>query len=105
MGSSLAGKTEGKLNDDPACFIPSNKESVKCNSKSVTKQYVLTPLRGLKDSKSQGPDRIPATILKDAVEPICYPLKIILNESPKEGVIPDIWKTARVTPIFKSGRQ
>ena len=45
------------------------------------------------------------TLLKDAAELICDPLKVIFNESLKESVFPDIWKTARVTPIFKSGRQ
>ena len=105
MGPSFAGKIEGRLNDDPTRFIPSNEESVKFKFKPVTKQFVLTALRGLKDSKSPGPDRIPAKILKDAAELICDPLKIIFNESLKVGVFPDLWKTARVTPIFKSGRQ
>ena len=82
-----------------------NEESVKFQFKPVTKQYVLTALRGLKDSKSPGPDRTQAKILKDAAELIFDPLKIIFNESLKVGVFPDIWKTARVTPIFKSGRQ
>ena len=105
VGPTSASKIEGKLNDDPNCFIPSNEEFVKFNFKPVTKQYVLTALRGLKDSKSPGPDRIPAKILKDAAELICDPLKIIFNESLKVDIFPDIWKTARVTPIFKSGRQ
>ena len=64
MGPSLGGKLEGKLNDDPTRFIPSN-----------AKQYVFTALRGLKDSKSPGPDRIPAKILKNAAELICDSLK------------------------------
>ena len=105
VGPSLAGKIEGKLNDDPTRFIPSNEASVKFKFKPATKQYVLNALRGLKSSKSPGPDRIPAKILKDAAEVICDPLKIIFNESLKVGIFPDIWKTARVTPIFKSGPQ
>ena len=58
----------------------------------------------MKDSRSPGPDRILAKILKDAAELICNPLKIIFNKSLKTGVFPDKWKTARETPIFKSGR-
>ena len=73
--------------------------------KPVTKQHVLTPIRGLKDSKSPGPDRVPAKILKDAEDLISNPLNIIFNESLKVGVFPEIWTTARVTPIFKSGWQ
>ena len=36
VGPSLAGKIEGKLNDDPTRFIPSNEESVKFKFKPVT---------------------------------------------------------------------
>ena len=54
--------------------IPSNEEVVELKFKPVTKQNMLTALRGLKDSKSPGPDRIPAKILRDAAELICDPL-------------------------------
>ena len=101
----LAGNIEGKLNDDPTRFISSNEEPVKFKFEPITKQYVLTTLRGLKDSKSPGPDRIPVKILTDVAELISEPLKIIFNESLRVGVFPDKWKTARVTPISKSRRQ
>ena len=104
VGPSLAGKIEGELNDDPTSFIPSNEMSVTFEFKPVTKQCVLTAIRGLKDSKSPGPDRFPAKILKDAEELTSNPLKTIFNESLKVGVFPDIWKAARVKPISKSGR-
>ena len=68
MGPLLAEKIEGKLIDDPFRFIPSNEEVVELIFKPVTKQNILTALRGLKDSKSPGPDSIPAKILRDAAE-------------------------------------
>ena len=104
MSPSLAGKIEGELNDDPTSFIPSNEMSVTFEFKLVTEQCVLTAIRGLKDSKSPGPDRFPAKILNDAEELTSNPLKTIFNESLKVGVFPDIWKAARVKPISKSGR-
>ena len=106
MGPSMAGNIEGRLNDDPPRFIPSNEESVRFTFDPVTKQFVLTAFRGLKDSESPGPARIPAAkILKYPAEIICEHLKIIFNESLRVGVSPDIWKIARVTPFFKSGRE
>ena len=98
VGPSLAGKIEDKLSDDPTSFIPNNKASVTFEFKPVTKQYVLTAIRGLKDSKSPGPYRVPAKILNDAEELTSNPLKTIINESLKVGVFHDIWKAARVTP-------
>ena len=80
VGPLLASKIAGKFNDDTAHFIPSYEESDKSKFKPVSKQHVLTALRGLKDSKLPGPDRIPAKILKKAVELICDPLKIIFNK-------------------------
>ena len=47
VGLLLAGNIEGKLNDDPTRFISSNEESVKFEFEPITKQYVLTALRGL----------------------------------------------------------
>ena len=43
------------------------------------------------------------TLVKDAKEFIAYPLTLIYNSSLVNGVFPDIWKLARVTPIHKSG--
>ena len=34
---------------------------------------------------------------------IAKPLKIFFNDSMMDGVSPDFWKLARVTPIFKLG--
>ena len=41
VGPSLAGKIEGKLNDDPTRFIPSNEESVKLNSSPLLSSLYL----------------------------------------------------------------
>ena len=80
-------------------------KSARFKFKSVTKHWVLTALKGLKEAKASGPDKIPAKILKDAAEIICVPLALIFNESLWKGVFPEKWKVARVTPIFKSGQQ
>ena len=42
-------------------------------------------------------------LIKDAGEVICEPLAMIFNSSLRHGIFPDIWKLARVTPIFRSG--
>ena len=99
VGHSLASKIEVKSKDDPTQYITDIETSAMFRFKSVTKHWVVTALKGLKESKSSGPDKIPAKVLKDAAELICVPLALIFNESLKK------WKLARVTPIFKSGKQ
>ena len=48
-------------------------------------------------------DKIPIILIKDATDLISQPLTMIFNSSLRKGVFPDIWKVAKVTPIFKSG--
>ena len=44
--------------------------------------------------------RIPVKILKDAINLLSKPLTLIYNASLERGIFPQIWKLARVTPIF-----
>ena len=57
----------------------------------------------LKPGTAQGPDKIPARILKDNVDILSFPLSIIFNKSMRSGDVPQDWKLANVTPIFKKG--
>ena len=57
----------------------------------------------LKANKSQGPDDFHPKLIKETVNKIKEPLCKIFDKSLQEGVLPDDWKKANVTPIFKSG--
>ena len=57
----------------------------------------------LKPGTAQGPDNIPARILKDNVDHLSLPLSIIFNKSMSTGEVPGDWKLANVTPIYKKG--
>jgi hypothetical protein len=41
--------------------------------------------------------------LKELVDDVVKPLRIIFNKSLEEAAVPDDWKTANVTPIHKKG--
>ena len=69
----------------------------------VNSNYVLKAIQRQKNGKSPGPDKILIMLIKDAIDIISPPLTIIFNSSLRKGVFPDIWKVAKVTPIFKSG--
>ena len=74
-----------------------------------TLEFVIVtnlPPRLLKgNGKSPGPDKVSTMLVKDAADLICKPLVMIYNSSMETGVFPDLWKFARVTPIFKSGNK
>ena len=66
---------------------------------------MLTALKGTKEAKASGQDKIPAKILEDTAELIYLSLVLVFNQSLWKGVFPEKWKVARVTLIFKSGQQ
>ena len=70
---------------------------------TIDKKYVLDAIGRLKNGKASGPDKITINLVKDAAKFIAYPIMCIFNSSIANGVFPDAWKTASVTPIHKSG--
>ena len=57
----------------------------------------------LNKDKAQGPDKIQPRVLKELHLQLGVPLSILFNMSLEEGQIPDEWKRAEVTAIFKKG--
>ena len=78
-------------------------KKVQCIFPPLTAIMFLQPFNSKKNGKSPGPDKIPITLIKDAVDIISPPLTMIFNSSLRKGVFPDMWKVAKVTPMFKSG--
>ena len=57
----------------------------------------------LNPNKSPGPDQIHPRVLKEVSGPISVPLSQIFRKSLENGRLPEQWKEANVTPIFKKG--
>ena len=72
----------------------------KFNFENININEVLNALEKLKTSKS---NNIPAKLLKDASDAVAPFLVFIFNTSLKHGIFPDDLKTARISPIYKSG--
>ena len=71
--------------------------------KSINIDEVYNALNNLKMSKSLGPDKIPARLLKDSCFSIAPFLTQISNASLASSVFPQDWKIARISPIYKAG--
>eukprot|EP00061_Rhincodon_typus_P003357 g19893.t1 len=69
----------------------------------TTKEKVLEKPKGLKVDKSPGPDGLHPRILKEIAEEMVEVLVVIFTESLESGRVPEDWKTANVTPLFKKG--
>ena len=57
----------------------------------------------MKEDKSPGDDGITPKFLKNVVDELAQPLTEIFNRCIKEGFVPQDWKIANVTPVFKKG--
>ncbi|KAI8495028.1 hypothetical protein Bbelb_270140 [Branchiostoma belcheri] len=72
---------------------------------AVDESTVLSELLRLKAKKATGLDKIPSKLLKDSAPVIVKPLTHIFNLSLATGEVPSDWKTAQITPIYKSGNR
>ena len=88
---------------------PFNFLGVPC-SESINEIY-FTPddvkklLQNVNPNKAMGPDDIHPRVLKELSEIIYFPLYCIFRQSLDIGVLPETWKVANVTPIFKKGNK
>ena len=69
----------------------------------VTPEKVVEKLEELQRYKSCGSDGIHSYVLKETAEAMSVPLALIFQKSLDEGVCPEEWKCANVTPIHKKG--
>ena len=72
---------------------------------NVTTEGIRKLLQKLNVNKATGPDMIPARILKELSEEIAPFLCTIYQKCLETGSIPDVWKTANVSAIFKKGEK
>ena len=101
VGPDLAKQI--RSNSDDHCLkhiIPENRKML---FQTVDEEYVLNAINRLEKGNASGPDMVTITLVKDAAISIAYPLMMIYNASLMNGIFPDVWKLARVTPTYKSG--
>ena len=72
------------------------------NDLHITNEMVFKQITKLDVNKSFGPDEIHPKMLIELVEYVAEPLSIIMNKTLEEGTLPDDWKLAHVTPIYKN---
>ena len=70
---------------------------------NITDLDIQKAISEMNENSSAGPDDIPSLFLIKTKETISTPLRIILRMSLDEGVIPEIYKLANITPIHKGG--
>lgn len=79
---------------DPAADISSVEIDI-----TVVRELLLK----LDPSKSAGPDHIPALFLINCAKTISLPISLLFKKSLSVCTVPNVWKSAFVTPVHKKG--
>ena len=69
----------------------------------ITIDYVSELLQKTNANKSMGPDGVPPKFLKECYRELASPITIIIRESLESGILPNLWKVAKICSIFKKG--
>ena len=80
-----------------------NNENAPFSDINISEDDVKKAIEETRINSAPGVDYVPPILLHKCKDQLITPLTIILNKSIKTGEIPDIWKEAVITPIFKGG--
>ena len=70
-----------------------------------TKNGIVKLLKELDTGKASGPDCVSTRILKECADEIGEALVMLFTASLKQSKIPDDWKEATITPLYKGGNK
>ena len=72
-------------------------------SLSFSDEDIKAAIKELKSDSAAGPDGIPALLIKSCCDELCKPIRLIWEESISSGIVPDYYKLAYVSPLYKKG--
>ena len=79
------------------------KDGDELESVEFTAEKVEKKLKQLRPTAAPGPDKIWARVAHDLASELSIPLAMIYTRCMEEGVVPEEWKWANMTPIYKKG--
>ena len=84
-------------------FVKSKSGNQSFEIPPITEAQMLDLISKISSSKAIRCDGLSAKVLKLAASVLVHPLCRLMNLSISTGCFPSTWKTAQVTPLFKSG--
>ena len=106
--TNLANKINSIFLEPQQAYEPLNKNKrldfTNAMPPIITTETVFSLLNKININKSNGPDNIPNWVLKEYASNLAVPVTSLINSSLNEQTLPQIWKSADVTPIPKNSQ-
>ena len=67
----------------------------------ITEEFILEHIGKITENKAAGTDDLGSTLIRKLAGELALPLMMIFRKSMQIGVVPEQWKEANVTAIFK----
>ena len=90
-----------ELEDDPALLDDPVQQMA--SFVLVRERWVKREMRNLREDQATGPDELSSRLLRNCAESLCRPVTKLLRKIIASEKWPDIWKTHRLSPLFKKG--
>ena len=71
----------------------------------INEEMVIEKLQRRRRDKAGGADELVPRLLILIKDEISYSLTVLFKKSLAEGVVPEDWKRANVSPIYKKGKK
>ena len=85
------------------CFAGNN--GSRLEDVAITPETILGKLQHLKLDKAAGDDNLSPRLLKSISSEIALPIAMLFRKSLDTGCVPQDWRTANITPLFKKGKR
>ena len=103
IGSKISSRFWTVTSDAWLKYEPENQsEQSTLDLQPVNHEIVRTILNSLKVNKAAGLDKISARMIKDAEYELAPSITYLVNKSIMDGIVPALWKIARITPVYKA---
>ena len=80
---------------------PRDKTTHRLEKIDITKEKVESVISLLKEDAAPGPDELPPRLIRELKDELSGPLTTLFRASMKAKKIPDEWREASITPIYK----
>jgi len=103
FASVFVQEDPGSISEPERMF---NKADLDClEDLEFTETDILKKFIKIRDDKAPGADDIMPRMIHNIRDEICRPLWIIFRKSLDQGIVPEDWRRANISPLFKNGNR